>query len=200
MVKNQFPLVADDMPVIESGRQMNLYENEDLISNIHGFYQDKDYNDVTRDYQPTSQLQADSFNNGRKAVIDAGRSYAEEARKKARQDLKEKRQAYLSKELSYNPKQSFQKSKVENPAEQRTILRPENKWSRLTQKLGQDSYILAELPKQQPEPNTAADKKQAKNNYDFLKRSQIYNSQETRIQREKSIAQELNLTRLDGVN
>lgn len=90
MVKNQFPLVADDMPVIESGRQMNLYENEDLISNIHGFYQDKDYNDVTRDYQPTSQLQADSFNNGRQAVIDAGRSYAEEARKKSTSRFKRK--------------------------------------------------------------------------------------------------------------
>ena len=30
---------------------MRLYENEDLITNIHGPYEDKVYNDVTQDYQ-----------------------------------------------------------------------------------------------------------------------------------------------------
>lgn len=48
MTNTQFPLVADGVPIIDTAKQMALYENEDLITNIHGYYQDKDYDDVTK--------------------------------------------------------------------------------------------------------------------------------------------------------
>lgn len=51
MTKHAFPLVADGEPIIESARQMALYENEDLITNIAGSYQDKHYDDIIRDHQ-----------------------------------------------------------------------------------------------------------------------------------------------------
>ena len=52
MIRNQrrFPFVADGEPVSNPPKVMALYENEDLITNIHGAYQDKNYDDVTRDY------------------------------------------------------------------------------------------------------------------------------------------------------
>ena len=51
MIRNQrrFPFVADGEPVSNPPKVMALYENEDLITNIHGAYQDKNYDDVTRD-------------------------------------------------------------------------------------------------------------------------------------------------------
>ncbi len=37
----RFPLIADDEPVMSPLVKMNLYDNEDLINNIRGFYQKK---------------------------------------------------------------------------------------------------------------------------------------------------------------
>lgn len=37
----RFPLIADDEPVMSPLVKMNLYDNEDLINNIRGFYQEK---------------------------------------------------------------------------------------------------------------------------------------------------------------
>ena len=34
MTNNQFPLVADGVPIIDTAKQMALYDNEDLITNI----------------------------------------------------------------------------------------------------------------------------------------------------------------------
>lgn len=72
--------------------------------------------------------------------------------------------------------------------------------SRFTKKLHQDNYILAELPKEYKEPkNLPQQGTTKKNNYDFLKSSQIYNNKEMRQQREKTIAQELNLSRFEDL-
>ncbi|WNZ87975.1 hypothetical protein [Streptococcus iniae] len=222
MQKNQFPLVADGEPIIEATKQMSLYENEDLITNIHGFYQDKDYDDVTRDFNFVDASQSSPSNvASRQHIIDEGRSYAEEARKRARADLKQKRQAYLAQDFNFNAKSkvhpkphsslkqeskkdlikedtSAQLNTKETTREQ--YKRSDNKWSGYSEKLQQDAYILAEIPKVYTEPSPTEQPQKSKNNYDFLKRSQIYNSQENRYHKEKTIAQELNLSRLDDVN
>ena len=49
--ERKFPLVDDNDVVVAVPKTMRLYENEDLITNIHGPYEDKVYNDVTQDYQ-----------------------------------------------------------------------------------------------------------------------------------------------------
>ncbi|MGT2933188.1 hypothetical protein [Streptococcus catagoni] len=201
MTKHQFPLVADNEPIIDLPRKMYLYENEDLISNIHGFYQDKDYTAIALEDQSTSHNQNPS---NHLAAEDEGRSYAEEARKRAREDLKAKRQAHIAKEMSFSTKPTYRKPSCQTIKEPKKeiskIPKRDNKWSRLTEKLHQDAYILAELPKHYKEPKQAAADKNQKNSYEFLKRSQIYNNKETRVQREKTIAQELNLTRLEEQN
>lgn len=38
-----FPIVGDDEPILVPSPQMRLYEESDLISNIKGPYQEKDY-------------------------------------------------------------------------------------------------------------------------------------------------------------
>ncbi|SQG44957.1 hypothetical cytosolic protein [Streptococcus porcinus] len=201
MMKRQFPLVADGEPIIEESHHMHLYENEDLITNIRGYYQDKDYDDVTRDFNFANPSKPETTPSNRSQTIDEGRHYAEEARKRARKDLKEKRQAYLAKEMSYSnaSKSNYHRSSNDKPKVQTKSVtrRPNTKWSHLTEKLEQDTYILAEIPKQYKEPHQSNLKTGKKNNYDFLKRSQIYNNKENRLQKERTIAQELNLTRFD---
>ena len=39
--RRPFPLVADGEPVSTEETVMSLYDNEDLISNIHGVYHEK---------------------------------------------------------------------------------------------------------------------------------------------------------------
>ncbi|MGT2887785.1 hypothetical protein N1495_07660 [Streptococcus didelphis] len=200
MTKHVFPLVADGQPIIELARQMNLYENEDLITNIHGYYQDKHYDDMAHD-NPSSATLPYNDPSSRLSTIDEGRNYAQEAKKRARKDLKEKRQSYIAKEMTHNTKSSFHKIGRDNPKElSKQAIKSDNKWNRLSKNLSQDSYILAEIPKQYKEPKQAKTDSTSKNNYDFLKRSQIYNNQEARLQKEKSIAQELNLTRFDELS
>ncbi|KHD45788.1 hypothetical protein ACVRZD_06175 [Streptococcus hongkongensis] len=202
MTKHQFPLVADGQPIIEEGRQMRLYENADLITNIRGYYQDKNYDDVTQDYQFANQDQSDSYETSKRMeVIDEGRNYAEMARKRAKQDIKAKRQEYIAKEMTLSQKpMHHQDKKVINEKNSQVVNQPVTALSHLSEKLRQDTYILAELPTHYNESQENNQPVARKNNYDFLKRSQIYNSEQTRINREKTIAQELNLTRLDDIN
>lgn len=44
----RFPLIADDEPVMSPLVKMNLYDNEDLINNIRGFYQEKTYQSMVK--------------------------------------------------------------------------------------------------------------------------------------------------------
>lgn len=198
MTDQQFPLIADGQPIIESNVYMRLYDNEDLISNIHGYYQEKDYSDNTRNYEFLSQTDnASRVSAEREQSHQEGKSYAEIAREKARQDVKEKRQAYLGKELKMPTKPVFSKKKAVSTltSKQKEVAeRPKTELSRFTEKLSQDDYILAEIPKQFKEPKNESKQGIKKNNYDFLKRSQIYNRQDNQVNKERSIAQELNLS------
>lgn len=82
------------------------------------------------------------------------------------------------------PTAPFQK---ENPGE----------FVKYSQKLTQSHYILAEevnnMSTQAESKETSSPKK---NNYDFLKKSQIYNKKNQQKEQERQVAQELNLTRI----
>lgn len=99
MTNTQFPLVADGVPIIDTAKQMALYENEDLITNIHGYYQDKDYDDVTKNYQFADQVMShqSSSSHQRLQTINEGRSYAKEARKRQNKILRKKDRLILPK-------------------------------------------------------------------------------------------------------
>ena len=130
----------------------------------------------------------------------APKSYAELAREEARADLKKKRSAaYLTSDF-ITKKRSHPAVNKANTAishQPTAFFQKENGsgLSKYSRNLKQDHYILADikvntsLPKESP--------KKSKNNYDFLKTSQIYNKKELQKQRERRIAQELNLTRLE---
>ena len=212
MKEKTFPLISDDEVMLSEMPRMNLYDESDFISNINGDYVDKNYLEwepivkkiadsqvkegQAKSYQATSVVQSV------KAKKSASKSYAELAREEARADLKKKRSAaYLTSDftakkrsylavtngntaISHQPTAFFQK---ENGSE----------LAKYSRNLKQDQYILADI-KTEPsvhQPNELPQK--AKNNYDFLKTSQIYNKKELQSQRERRIAQELNLTRLE---
>ena len=83
-----------------------------------------------------------------------------------------------------NPTAPFQK---ENPGE----------FAKYSQNLSQSHYILAETVSQVDSPAPTSEKSHPKkNNYDFLKKSQIYNKKSKQKEQERQVAQELNLTRM----
>ena len=186
MIRNQrrFPLVADGEPVSNPPKVMALYENEDLITNIHGAYQDKSYDDVTRDYNFVGKDEQDA---SRIESVTQGKSYAELAREEARRDIRRKRQAPSKAALQQQLKATLPKKTA----------KPTSSLSHLTERLHQDDYILAEIPVTYKKPDNSSTTKPKKNNYDFLKESQIYNKEVLQSQREHKVAQELNLTRFD---
>ena len=83
--RRAFPLVPDDEPVIGQSTSMHLYENADLINNIHGTYYDKDYAAVTPEISFVRQTKSDEAIKDETKPLErtAGRSYAEAARAKA---------------------------------------------------------------------------------------------------------------------
>ena len=196
MKEKTFPLISDDEIMLSEMPRMNLYDESDLISNINGDYVDKNY----LEWEPIVKKIADSQVKEGKAyqatsaipsaevAKPAPKSYAELAREEARADLKKKRSAAhpavnnANTAISHQPTAFFQKENGSG-------------LSKYSRNLKQDHYILADikvntsLPKESP--------KKSKNNYDFLKTSQIYNKKELQNQRERRIAQELNLTRLE---
>ena len=218
--RRQFPLIPDGEPCLQEPVSMRLYENEDLITNIRGPYQDKDYNDLLPNYdflsaKPSNRKQAPK----RVETQEAGMTYAEEAREKAKRDVREKRQKFLRQEVQQT-KHSFEAT-VE-PAAVTTdkgpvtasilgapvsaikrTLAPNGKHSKihhLANRLQQDSYILAEVAPTYQQPSNPSRKNVKKNSYDFLKRSQVYNYPERQTYREHRVAQELNLTHLEDAN
>lgn len=215
-----FPVVADDEPMLTAMPEMNLYDESDFISNILGDYQDKNF----LEWSPISDvLSSRAVEAQTKRVQDALAQQApkhvrqglkqepigkvkkdklnqsEQARVEARRDLKKKKTAsYMVKEAATSkkhylatekpkPTAPFQK---ENPGE----------YSRFGAALRQTDYILAELkPTYQPmEAGEDKSRRPKKNNYDFLKKSQVYNQRDDRSPRERKIAQELNLTGLES--
>lgn len=198
----KFPLVADNDTVVQQAKQMHLYENEDLITNIHGPYEDKVYDDVTQDYHFIPENPAsDQVPAERLKTQRAGKTYAEMAREEARRDLKKKRQSYVtSSDFSKTSSHSYQPS-FSRPVSLSKTVKPSSvsELARFTSQLRQDSYILAELPQVYSEPQNQIEKPK-KNSYDFLKTSQIYNRQGYQEQKERQVAQELNLTPFDDAN
>lgn len=203
MKQERFPLVSDDEVMLTEMPVMNLYDESDLISNIKGEYRDKNYLEwapITEE-APVKPIekQEEKPKKAPLGVKKEGKSYAEVAREEARADLKKKRSAnYLTQDFSRarrhsksgfvrqgnQPTAPFQK---ENPGE----------FVKYSQKLTQSHYILAEevhsIPTKNEEVSAPAPKK---NNYDFLKKSQIYNKKSKQTEQERRVAQELNLTRI----
>ncbi|MBJ8326100.1 hypothetical protein [Streptococcus pacificus] len=190
-----FPLVADNEAIIEAPKTMRLYDNEDLITNIKGHYVDKNFDDITSDYRFVSEIpDVDKTAPDRVEVHNEGKSYAAIAREEARQDIKRKRQAYLSKELTHSTKSIFPKKVLPSFPKHNSELH------RIASKLHQDDYILADIALNNAQNDEVIVNKKKKNSYDFLKKSQIYNKKEMIQHKERKVAQELNLSRFEDIN
>ena len=203
MREERFPLVSDDEIMLTAMPVMDLYDESDFISNIKGDYQEKNYLDwapISEDVSVKSlEKQADKPKKIALGVKKEGKTYAEKAREEARADLKKKRSAtYLTKDVTHTRRHS-QPTLVRKGNQPTAPFQKENpgEFIKYSQKLTQSHYILAEEIKH---ISTDSVEKQArtanKNNYDFLKKSQIYNKKNKQIEQERQLAQELNLTRI----
>ena len=203
MREERFPLVSDDEIMLTEMPVMDLYDESDFISNIKGEYRDKNYLEwapITEE-KPVKQIEkpVEKPKKSGLGVKKEGKSYAEVAREEARADLKKKRSArYLTKDITPTRRPSQQR--LDRQGNQPTApFQKENpgEFVKYSQKLTQSHYILAEEVNNistQAEPKETSGPK--KNNYDFLKKSQIYNKKNQQKEQERQVAQELNLTRI----
>ena len=203
MREERFPLVSDDEVMLTEMPVMDLYDESDFISNIKGEYRDKNYLEwapITEE-KPVKQIEkpVEKPKRAGLGVKKEGKSYAEVAREEARADLKKKRSAsYLTKDITPTRRPSQQR--LDRQGNQPTApFQKENpgEFVKYSQKLTQSHYILAEEVNNmstQAEPKETSGPK--KNNYDFLKKSQIYNKKNQQKEQERQVAQELNLTRI----
>ena len=203
MKQDRFPLVSDDEVMLTEMPVMDLYDESDFISNIKGEYRDKNYLEwapITEEKQVKPiEKPVEKPKKAGLGVKKEGKSYAEVAREEARADLKKKRSAsYLTKDLTPTRRPSQQR--LDRQGNQPTApFQKENpgEFVKYSQKLTQSHYILAEEVNNmstQAEPKETSGPK--KNNYDFLKKSQIYNKKNKQKEQERQVAQELNLTRI----
>ena len=201
MKQDRFPLVSDDEIMLTEMPVMDLYDESDFISNIKGDYRDKNYLEWSPIVEKASVVAPVVSKKLEPApeVKKVEKTYAEMAREEARADLKKKRSAkYLTQDVSHTRRHSsstharhgsqptapFQK---ENPGE----------FAKFSKNLSQSHYILAEEAGQVATPTFENQSGKAKkNNYDFLKKSQIYNKKNKQTKQERQVAQELNLTRI----
>ena len=203
MREERFPLVSDDEIMLTAMPVMDLYDESDFISNIKGDYQEKNYLDWAPISEDVSvkplEKKAEKPQKIALGVKKEGKTYAEKAREEARADLKKKRSAtYLTKDVTHARRHS-QPTLVRKGNQPTAPFQKENpgEFIKYSQKLTQSHYILAEEIKH---ISTDSVEKQArtanKNNYDFLKKSQIYNKKNKEIEQERQLAQELNLARI----
>ena len=203
MREERFPLVSDDEIMLTAMPVMDLYDESDFISNIKGDYQEKNYLDWAPISEDVSvkplEKKAEKPQKIALGVKKEGKTYAEKAREEARADLKKKRSAtYLTKDVTHTRRHS-QPTLVRKGNQPTAPFQKENpgEFIKYSQKLTQSHYILADEIKH---ISTDSVEKQArtanKNNYDFLKKSQIYNKKNKEIEQERQLAQELNLTRI----
>ena len=203
MKQERFPLVSDDEVMLTEMPVMNLYDESDLISNIKGEYRDKNYLECAPIAEETPvkpiEKQVEKTKKAPLGVKKEGKSYAEVAREEARADLKKKRSAsYLTKDITPTRRHS-QPSLVRQGNQPTAPFQKENpgEFVKYSQKLTQSHYILAEEVKSISTKNEeVAAPAPKKNNYDFLKKSQIYNKKNQQKEQERQVAQELNLTRI----
>ena len=203
MREERFPLVSDDEIMLTEMPVMDLYDESDFISNIKGEYRDKNYLEwapITEE-EPVKPIEK-PVEKPKKARLGAkkeGKSYAEVAREEARADLKKKRSAsYLTKDITPTKRHS-QPSLVRQGNQPTAPFQKENpgEFVKYSQKLTQSHYILAEEGgniSTQAESKATSNPK--KNNYDFLRKSQIYNKKNKQKEPDRQVAQELNLTRI----
>ena len=195
MKQERFPIVSDDEIMLTEMPFMNLYDESDLISNIKGDYQDKNYlewSPITTEKKPLVQA-------SEKLPEKKEKSYAELAREEARADLKRKRSAkYLTQDVSFTKRYKSSNNVVRQANQPTAPFQKENpgEFAKFSKKLAQEHYILADSTSQKPTVTDAETTVPKKNNYDFLKKSQIYNKKENQSEKERKIAQELNLTNM----
>ena len=195
MKQVRFPIVSDDEIMLTEMPFMDLYDESDLISNIKGDYQDKNYlewSPITTEKKPLVQA-------SEKLPEKKEKSYAELAREEARADLKRKRSAkYLTQDVSFTKRYKPSNNVVRQANQPTAPFQKENpgEFAKFSKKLAQEHYILADSTSQKPTVTDAETTVPKKNNYDFLKKSQIYNKKENQSEKERKIAQELNLTNM----
>ena len=195
MKQVRFPIVSDDEIILTEMPFMDLYDESDLISNIKGDYQDKNYlewSPITTEKKPLVQASD-------KLPEKKEKSYAELAREEARADLKRKRSAkYLTQDVSFTKRYKPSNNVVRQANQPTAPFQKENpgELAKFSKKLAQEHYILADSTSQKPTVTDAETTVPKKNNYDFLKKSQIYNKKENQSEKERKIAQELNLTNM----
>ena len=177
MTEKYFPQVGDNEVMLTEMPHMNLYDETDLISNITGEYVDKNY----LEWQPIAQ------NTKPKHPYHQPLEEPLPKRRPVRKPdpsatTANRKKPFISERKSTQPTAPFQK---ENPGE---LLK-------YSKRLRQDQLILANIePAKEEEVVDPTDKK--KNNYDFLKTSQIYNHDQKKL-KPQPIKQELDLTHLD---
>ncbi|MDQ8819921.1 hypothetical protein RFF58_02305 [Streptococcus ruminantium] len=214
--ENRFPLVADNEVLVGENPVMSLYDESDLISNIRGPYQEKEFIwsvDSGRAVQskpvmqtedellpplfevkPSHYSRKERLQNFTKSKSSPLKTQGQLAREQAREDLKRKRSAtYLRDEKPASAKVVVKPPVV--PATEPVV----GRLTRLADKLRQTDYILADMPAVYSLKKEDRGQEQAvkKNSYDFLKKSQVYNYPERRQQRDRQVAQELNLTHIE---
>lgn len=218
-----FPIVGDDEPILVPSPQMRLYEESDLISNIKGPYQEKDYgwqeevSLIKRDEQTVRDIPEDLLpplfwaepspysrrerlqKTVRSAVVEPKqaqqKTQGQLAREQAREDLKKKRSAaYLKDE-----KAGLHHHIIKREPTALLVKNRNEQLIQLTDRLRQESYILADMPAvySLEKEDRVKEQPQRKNSYDFLKKSQVYNYPERKVNQSRRLAQELNLTHME---
>ena len=215
MTNTKFPIIADDEIMLTEMPHMNLYDELDLISNIKGDYQDRNYLEwmpIVEPEKPARVVPTKTVSEARKKPApvtdfkkpidknDPAIRYAEQAREEARADLKKKRSAaYLTSKLPNKVRSRKVAPPSEgNPVKPTAPFQKENsgELTKFSNKLKQDSYILADIQPQAIVEAPANQEKKQKNNYDFLKTSQVYNKSNKREKHNKhKKAQELDITK-----
>ena len=201
MKQDRFPLVSDDEIMLTEMPVMDLYDESDFISNIKGDYRDKNYlewspiNEEETVVSPVVSTESKPSPKPKKVE----KTYAELAREEARADLKKKRSAkYLTQDVSHTRRHNGSKL-VRQGSQPTAPFQKENpgEFAKFSKNLSQSHYILAEEAGQVATPSLENQAGKAKkNNYDFLKKSQIYNKKNKQSEQERQVAQELNLTRI----
>ena len=223
MRRTFFPIVGDDEPILEPSPQMRLYEESDLISNIKGPYQEKDYGQledvspVRKDEKAVRDIPEDLLpplfraepspysrrermqKTVRSAVVEPKqtkqKTQGQLAREQAREDLKKKRSAaYLKDE-----KAGLHHHIIKREPTALLVKNRNEQLIQLADRLRQESYILADMPAvySLEKEDRVKEQPQRKNSYDFLKKSQVYNYPERKVNQSRRLAQELNLTHME---
>ncbi|MGU7964895.1 hypothetical protein ACS6YB_00830 [Streptococcus suis] len=214
--EKRFPLVADDEVLVGENPIMSLYDESDLISNIRGPYQEKEFSwstDSQRvastkpvaqtedellpplfEAKPSHYSRKERLQQLTKTKPSLVKTQGQLAREQAREDLKKKRSATYLRDEKPAPAKVVVKPPVVSTTESKA-----GRLTRLADNLRQTDYILADMPAVYSLKKEDREQEQVikKNSYDFLRKSQVYNYPERRQQRDRQVAQELNLTHIE---